>query len=538
MKKIYTREFWYILPACLLLFHSCTNPVVYDPQVFHYNQASGISSLDPAFARDQSGIWICHQLYDGLLSLDDSLHVQACIARKWTVSQDGLDYTFTLRSDVWFHADPCFENHTRRLTAADVVYSLKRIAAKETASPGAWIFHDRLSNHPFEAPDDSTFILHLAKPFPPVLGMLTMQYCSVVPKEAVEKYGPDFRSHPVGTGPFCLKIWREGSALILIRNEHYFENEKGHQLPYIKGVRVSFMASKKSEFMAFRQGKLDFISGLDISFQDEVIDLNGALKEQWKRDYNMEKCPYLNTEYLGFLLNHDSLNPFSDKRIRQAINYGIDRQAIIRYLRNGIGKPAFQGFLPPGLPGFDDSLKGFCFRPDSARLLLKEAGHENGAGLPFLRLYTNDTYKEMALLVSKQLEQTGIRVNVEVVEPGILRQWMSLGKALFFRGSWIADYPDAESFFAVFYSLNGAPPNYTHFTSHLYDSLYRQALAETDDSKRIDLYRQLDRIIISEAPVVPLYYDEVLRFSQKWVKGLKPNALNLPDLRRVQLEAH
>ncbi len=519
-----------------MLLHSCRDSAQpFDRQVFHYNQAAGIASLDPAFARDQSGIWACHALYNGLVQLDDSLQVRPCIAYRWDIADSGRTYIFHLRRDVPFHADACFHGQERYVTARDVLYALSRVADPRTASPGAWVFHDRVDTvRPFEARDDSTFILHLLRPFRPMLGILTMQYCSVVPHEAVEMYGPDFRSHPVGTGPFYLKVWREGSAMILSRNEKYFEEENGERLPHIKGVRISFIGNKKTEFVAFKQGKLDLISGIDASFQDEVLDENGALKKDLTQRFDLSKVPYLNTEYLGFLMKGDSMEPLQDARIRQAINYGFDRAELIRYLRNGIGQPAGQGFTPPGLPSFDASIKGFSYDPARARQLLRDAGY--GTRTLRLTLYTNDTYKEMALMLSKQLEKINIHLKVEVTEPAILRQRMSEGQVAFFRGSWIADYPDAESYFTVFYSGNTAPPNYTRFHNAAYDRIYERALAENNDSIRYALYHQLEQIIIKEAPVVPLYYDEVLRFTQKRVKNLQSNGLNLLDLKHVRLE--
>ena len=533
------RIYGFVLLSILTLFlHSCADDTqVFDPQVFHYNQGAGIASLDPAFARDQSGIWAVNQLYNSILQLDDSLHIRPAIACSWDISDDGLTYTFHIRDDVWFHPDGCFKDSTRRVTASDVVYSFRRIRDPRTASPGAWVFNDRLdTGEPFRAVDDSTFILKLSRPFLPMLGILTMQYCSVVPHEAVEKYGPDFRSHPVGTGPFRLKIWREGSAMILVRNEKYFEREGGEQLPHIKGVRVSFINNKKTEFVAFKQGKLDFISGIDASFQDEVIDQGGNLKKELQSTIDLIKSPYLNTEYLGFLMKPDSTNILSDRRIRQAINYGFDRQELIRFLRNGVGRPAGNGFTPPGLPSYDGSIAGYRYDPERAKALLKEAGHENGAGLPELLLYTNDSYKEMGLMLSKQLDKIGIKLRIEVTEPAILREWMSQGRVAFFRGSWIADYPDAESYFTVFYSRNTSPPNYTHYKNPEYDRIYEKALTEKNDSLRYALYHDMERIIISDAPIVPLYYDEVLRFTRKRVKGLNSNGLNLLDLKRVRLE--
>lgn len=524
-----------IVIAALSSCNSCNQPKKSKGNFFRYNQSSGIASLDPAFAKDQSTIWACNQIYNSLVQLDDNLNTQPAIAKSWDISEDGKTYTFHLRTDVFFQDNACFTNGKgRAVNATDVVYSLKRIIDPKVASPGAWIFNNNVdTNAPFMAIDDSTFELKLARPFRPMLGIVSMQYCSIIPHEAVEKYGATFREHPVGTGPFVFKNWKEGEAIILVKNPNYFEFENGKRLPYLDGVKISFMGNKKNEYIAFTQHQLDFINSIDQSYIDEVLDEDGNMKAELKGKFNLLKTPYLNTEYLGFLLNNDKANPVSDLKIRQAINYGFDRREMLKYLRNGVGKPAESGFTPYGLPSYTDSIVGYTYNVEKAKALLAEAGYPNGKGLPEIKLYSNDTYKEFALFISKQLEQIGMNIKVEIVQPAILREWMSQGKVSFFRGSWLADYPDAENYFAVFYSKNGSPPNYTRFNNKQYDALYEQALQENDDAKRFELYHQMERIIIAEAPVVPLYYDEVLRFSQPNVTGLNANGLNLLSLKRV-----
>jgi oligopeptide transport system substrate-binding protein len=522
-----------LLLLCVAMVSGCRNSTTQNPKVFHYNQASGISSLDPAFSRDQATIWACHQLYNGLVQLDPQLEVRPCIARSWQVGDDGLSYTFKLRTDVYFHTDACFADSTRLVTAADVVYSLHRILDPHVASPGAWIFHDRVDTlAPFTAIDDSTVVIRLLRPFRPMLGLLSMSYCAVVPHEAIRRYGSDYRAHPVGTGPFRCKVWKEGSALILTRHPRYFEYEGTTRLPYLDGVRVSFIANKKSEYLAFKQGKLDFISGIDPSFIEEVLTPQGMLKPELSQDIVLQKAPYLNTEYLGMLM--DSSSPLRDVRIRQALNYGIDRTSLIRFLRKGVGRPASNGFVPAGLPSFDTTLHGYSYDPVRARELIRASGYS--AHPEPITLYVTAPYKDIALYAAKQWEQIGIQVKPEVVEGAILREWMSGGKAMFFRGSWIADYPDAENYLAVFYSHNGAPPNYTRFRDARYDRLYVQSLHEQVDSARYALYRAMDSMIITASPVIPLFYDEVLRFTHPRVKHLAPNGINLLDLTRVELE--
>ncbi len=190
------------------------------------------------------------------------------------------------------------------------------------------------------------------------MGILTMPYCSVVPKEAVVFYGLDFRANPVGTSPFQLKKWKEGVALILTKNDHYFEMLGNERMPFMDGIRVSFIADKKSEIMAFQRKQLDFMTDLDAGNIKTMLDEKGALREVYTRQFVMSKTPNLNTEYLGINLSDSNTNnPLANLKIRQAINCGIDRKEILRYLRNGIGKPDWNGFVPYGLPSFDGNNK-------------------------------------------------------------------------------------------------------------------------------------------------------------------------------------
>lgn len=489
-------------------------------------------------------MWPAHQLYNTLVEIDDSLHIVPSLAKSWDVSEDRTVFTFHLRNDVFFHDDAAFENGKgRKLTAKDVEYSFSRIIDKQTASPGAWIFNRKVDTlQPFRAIDDSTFQLKLLRPYIPMLGIISMQYCSVVAKEAVEKYGTDFRRHPVGTGPFQFVAWEEGQALVLKKNHNYFEkDEAGNRLPYVNGVKVSFYDSKATEFLLFRQKQLEFINDIEASFKDEVLTKKGTLRQEWNNKIVLKTNPYLNIEYFGILV--DSTNdlvknsPMRSKKIRQAINYGFDRRKMILYLRNSLGTPAESGFVPMGLPSFDSSIvKGYNYNPVKTKQLLAEAGYPGGKGLPNIKLLTVAIYADMANFIAKQLEESGIPVQVEVVQKSLLLTMTSGSTAAFFRGSWIADYPDAENYLSVFYSKNPAPPNYTRYKSAAFDAAFEKAIREDNDSIRYKLYQAADKIMIEDAPVVPLWYDKVVWLVQPNVKGFKPNTLNLLELRRVKLK--
>src|SRR5205085_11728511 len=233
----------------------------------------------------------------------------------------------------------------------------------------------------------------------------------------------------------------------------------------------------------------------------------GELKQQWKDKIILSRHPYLNTEYLGILVDSSNTlvknSPLSRRKVRQAINYGFDRNKMMMYLRNSIGTPAHSGFVPKGLPSFDDvAVKGYTYQPALARQLLKEAGYPGGKNMPRIRLLTIAVYAELASFIAKELEAVGIYIQVEVIQKGLLLEQTAKSQAPFFRGSWIADYPDAENYLSVFYGKNPAPPNYTRYHNPVYDQLYEKALELTDDSARSLLYRQMDRLIIQDAPVV------------------------------------
>lgn len=540
----YTKGFWILVMIPALLNFSC-NKNEQVQNIFHYNEQSGIATLDPAFAKNQSIMWATHQLFNTLVETDNHLNIVPSLAKNWEISDDNLTFIFHLRTDVFFHDNEVFPGGKgRKMIAQDVVYSFDRIMDKSTASSGAWIFNNRVADtEPFTALNDSTFQLKLKIPFQPILGVMSMQYCSVVPHEAVAKYGKDFRRHPIGTGPFQFVAWEEGQALVLKKNPGYFElDSTGERLPYLDGIKVTFLDNKATEFLEFQQKRLEFINDIDPSFKDEVITKSGELRDQWKEKIILVKHPYLTTEYLGILEDTTKEivknSPLRDVRVRQAINYGFDRRKMMLYIRNSIGIPAESGFVPAGFPSFDSSkVKGYHYDPAKALQLLKEAGYPNGEGMAPIKLLTVPIYGDLASFIANELRQIGMNINVEILQKSLLLEQTAKSEALFFRGSWIADYPDAENFLSVFYGKNPAPPNYTRYNNPKYDALYEKALSEKNDSIRGILYREADQMMIKDAPVVPLWYDMVIRLVQPYVKNFVPNSLNLLELRRVKLEA-
>ncbi len=540
-------ELWVSILLIILLVAACEPmPDQDNKSVFRYNEAAGVSSLDPAYARDLANIWACNQIYSGLVRLDKNLQIRPAIASDWEVSEDGKIYTFHLRPDVLFHDHPLFKNGAgRKVNAGDFVYSFNRVLNPAAASPGAWVFNHVKNDETgtgFTALNDSTFEIRLVKAFPPFLGILGMQYCSVVPHELVEHYGRDFRQNPIGTGPFRFKYWKEGVKLVMIKNKHFYQvDETGLRLPYLDAVAISFLKDKQSAFLEFIKGNLDFMSGIDPNYKDELLSPDGNLNPKYNDRIYLKREPYLNTEYLGFLVDTNMpevrQSPLSLQKIRQAINFGFSRKDMIRYLRNGIGTPGNYGIIPPGLPSFhDDDDVIYTYDPQKARQLLKEAGFPNASELPEITLLTTSEYLDLCKYIQHQLSLLGINLKINVNTPGALRELKAQSKAAFFRGSWIADYPDAENYLSLFYSGNFAPngPNYTHYASKQFDQYYQESQSIVNSEARYALYRKMDSLVMADAPVVILYYDEVLRFIRKDVSGLGINPVNLLDLTGVR----
>ncbi|RYE34968.1 MAG: ABC transporter substrate-binding protein [Sphingobacteriaceae bacterium] len=502
-----------------------------------------LTSLDPAFARNQNAIWMDNQLYNGLVQLNDSLQTKPCIAKSWTVSADGLHYTFHLRSDVIFQDDAQFKNGKgRKVVAADFVYSFSRLIDPKVGSSGSWIFSDKVAvKEAFQSPNDSTFIINLKKSFPPMLSLLAAQYCSVVPHEVVDFYKKDFRSHPVGTGPFKFRYWKEGEVLILLKNENYWEIENRQRLPYLDAVRASFITNKQTAFMEFVKHNLDFFNDVDGSYRDDILTKSGKITKKYRGKFQFITRPYLNTEYLGMLVDSNlsivKHSPLRIKKVRQAINYAIDREKMVKYLRNGIGTPGHAGFVPVGMPGFEKQIvKGYRYDPERARKLLAEAGFDTNHPVPEILLNTTTTYRDLIEFVQGQLQAVGLKTRVEVSQGASLREMIAKNSINFFRGNWIADYPDAENYLSVFYSHNKVPfgPNYTAFYNKDFDKLFEASYLAKTDSARYQLYKQMDNLLMEESPVAVLYYYQLVNLYQNNISGISTNGQNLLNMKRVK----
>ena len=550
--KYFFRYISLIITSILvILFHTtCTNKESEDDgrTVFNYNEMAGVSSLDPAISSNLEIIWPVNQLFNGLVQMNDSLKVIPSIAKRWWISDDGLSYTFILRNDVYFHDNKCFEKEKgRKVVAKDFVYSFNRLYDPRVSSAITLLTNidrtEKTNYKGFSATNDTTLVIYLKEPFSAFLSVLTMKYFSVLPYEAIELYGRDFRRNPVGTGPFKFKLWEEGMKLVLLKNENYFEYEGANRLPYLDAVTVSFVKDRETAFMELLNGKYDMLSGADAFNINEVLDKNGLLQASYATKFNLQKQTFLKTDYLGILIDEEmeivKNSALRQKALRKAINYGFDRVKLVKYFRNNIGYPATAGFIPNGLPSYNDKIvKGYTYNPEKVRQLLIEAGYPDGKGMPEITLHTTENYLEQTEFIQSQLAENNIKINISVDKASVLKQAVSSCEYNFFKKSWVGDYADEENFMGLFYSKNFAPVgfNFTHYKNPEFDILFDKVIKEQNREVKNAMYQKMDQMIIDDAPIIPLYYDQAIRLVNKSIKGLTTNPMNLLNLKTVRKE--
>jgi len=476
------------------------------------------STLDPAFVTDNYGGAVVHQLFDGLVQFDAHLKPLPAIAEFWEASPDGCIWTFTLRRGVTFH-------HGREVTAHDVVYSFTRLLDPQKPLPvteffrriqGAKEFMQGKTHHVegLKAVDRYTFQMVLEEPLASLWAVLGLHNTRVVPREEVEKLEGHFGRAPVGTGPFKFVRWETNQEIVLEANDQYYEGR-----PFLDTVVFKIRVGSKLEetFAEFLQGNLE-----------ETIIPSGKTEEvrtdPTYRRYQRVSKPTLSLLYIGF---NTQVKPFDDRRVRQAFNYAVNKEVIVQEITQRGSLPA-TGVLPPGMPGHDPDLQGYNYQPDKAKRLLAEAGYPDGVGFPVVQRWSNHTAestKAELAAYKRYLAELGVQVDIRFAPDwptytAMLKQ----GQLPMFRLAWTADIPDPDNMLSPLLHST-SPTNRTLYRNPLVDQLLEQARQKLPYVQRIALYREVERIIMDDAPWIAQHYEALDRLYQPYVQGVEVSLL-------------
>lgn len=531
--------------------------------IFRWNETEFIRSLFPHNITEVTGHRCSNQIYEGLLMMSQKdLSIRPCIAKNYEIDESATVYTFHLRSNVFFHNDACFANGKGRVvTAHDFKYCFDLLCTKSPMNKGFWVFENRVvgantyhelsinnKDLPTEgvsgivAVNDSTLQIRLEQPFAAFVYILATPFTAVFPKEALLLYGKEMRMKTVGTGPFILKSVIEDEVVILSKNTHYWDSDSlGNKLPYLDGIRISFIKEAQAELLEFKRGNLDQVYRPALEMMEEIYDENGALQNEYSGFVSQHK-PSLSLQYYGFL-NCSPL--FANTDLRKAFCYAIDREKLCRYTLKGTGMPAKYGVVPPGCGAYkSENITGFSYDPVLAKQYLASAGYPDGKGLQPLVLQINaggGRNQQVAEAVTKMLRDN-LNISVEITQLPWAQHLENAetGKVLFWRFGWVADYPDPENFLNLFYGPHvpvkindNSYINTVRHKSKAFDVLFKKALATTNDTARLKLYNQADSIVINDAPLLPIYYDVEYRLLQNYIVNYPKNSMEFRLLRDV-----
>jgi oligopeptide transport system substrate-binding protein len=478
--------------------------------------ANNPATLDPAFVNDIYSRTVVTQISKGLVQFDAHLNPIPAIAEFWEASRDGRIWTFTLRQGVQFH-------HGREVTAQDFVYSLTRLLGPKALGPvtdflrriqGADEFIEGKTARVqgLKALDRYTLQLALKEPFAPSLTVLGLANAAVVPQEEVERLGDRFAQAPVGAGPFKLVRWEPGKKIVLEAYEHYYEGR-----PFLDTVVFKIGGTFEQTFARFLAGNLD-----------EAIIPSGKTQEVHNdpryRQYQLLRRPTLGLLFIGF---NTQLKPFDDKRVRQAFNYGVDKEAIVRKITQMGSLPA-NGVLPPGMPGHDPDLQGYAYNPAKAKQLLAEAGYPNGAGFPVVHLWTvskAESAKAELAAYQRYLAELGVKMDIHFIDEWTrYTEMLQRGELQMFRYAWYADLPDPDNFFFPLLHSTGQP-NYMRYQNPQVDRLLERAREELDYAQRVTLYREAERVVLADAPWITQHNHSFEYLYQPHVQGVEVSLL-------------
>ncbi len=456
------------------------------------------------------------------------------------VSADGLVYTFTIRDGSRFHPDPCFGKDSatgRPVVAEDLVYSLKRLGAKENASSGMWLM-DGVAD--VSAADARTVVVKLKKRLHVFPWLMAMPYASAVPREAVECYGTSFGGHPVGSGPYRLAEWWRNHRMTFVRVPQWrgwsdpsdceSRLEDGSAAPgrFFEKIEFLVVDDESTKWLMFLGGEVDFLGGISNNNWDAVVNPDGTLvPDLAARGIRLYGASTLQVMYAGFNLD-DPL--FKNKKLRQALNCAFDFPAWRKFYNNRLA-PA-DGPVPEGVEGRLDTPFQYAFDLDKARRLIAEAGYPDGIDPRTKRRLelsitlgraTQDA-REQAELLASFYERIGVKLESRYMTWDAYLKAVNDGRVPMFFLGWVGDYPDAENFLQLFHSKNASPgANHGNYRNPAFDRAYDEAMAASSQTARNAAWRRAQEIVREDCPWIFLHFPKAYSLARDSVQGYKPS---------------
>ena len=486
-------------------------------------------TLDPHLTTDATSARIIVEVFGGLVTISPDLEIMPDLAERWERSGGDRVYTFFLRKDAVFHDG-------KPVTAHDVKWSLERAADALTESLVVDQYlgdivgvKEKLSGEAREIEgvrviDDHTLEITIDEPKSYFLAKLTYPTAFVLDRENVESGGRRWVRNPNGTGPFTLAEYTPGELLVLERNPSYHLGP-----PFLE--RVEFILSGGTSMLMYEDGEID-VTSVGLADLDRLLDPNNTLNVELQK-----APPSFSTSYIGM---NNTEPPFNDPKVRQALNYAIDREEIATLVLADLVTPA-KGILPPGFPAYSPDLKGYEYNPEKARQLLRESTYgEDMENFPLIILTVSGGFGasvglDLEVITESWREELGIAVEFQQTEFATYLQDLHKRRFQMFEISWIADYPDPENFLDLLFHSE-SNNNHTQYANTQVDELLVRARTETDLETRYDLYRQAEELVVAEAPWIPLWHSgEQYVLVKPRVKNYHLSQLIVPRLRFIQL---
>jgi len=559
-----------------------------DDMVINSMISGKIKSMDPMSIRDYSASLVVYNIFEPFYQyhfLKRPYEAVPLLAESMPqISEDKLTYTIRLKKGVFFQDDACFAGGKgREVKASDFVYAVKRIANIKNLSENWFYYKGRIVGldefreytkscksaedvdysrdiEGVQTPDDYTLVFKFKKPWPDFLNsMLTDGMTSPIAKEAVEYYGKDIISHPVGTGPFVLKEWKRGSYIELVKNPNFrgevypSEGEEGDSeagllddagkaIPFADRIVFKIIEEQQPAWFLFMQGKLDAKSIPKDNWGEAISGTGGLSKKM--RELHIELKTFIQPSvfWLGFNMADGVLG--NNKPLRRAISYAIDRRKFIDLFFNGRDLVA-HGFISPGLDSYDRQISRYGFSqyaPQKGRELVKEAEELNGGPIPELSIGlpgTDSFYRQLGEFFRRQLGDIGLTVELDLMDWPTYQKKQNNKQLQMFSAGIVAGSIDALDFLSSFYSEKMSPgPNKFNYSNPEYDRLYARAEVMFPCDERLELYRKMEVMVMEDCPAALINHRVAYVLVHDWYKNYKPHIFGygLAKYRRIDME--